>query len=45
MARPTDRKRSRRDAEDRFPIKVDVRVPPYGEPWPFVEMLTWCWLN
>jgi len=42
MARSTDRTRARRDAEDRFPFKVDVRVPTYGETWPFVEMLAWC---
>ena len=39
---PTDRNRARKDAEDRFPFKVDVRVPTYGETWPFVEMLQWC---
>ena len=42
MARATDRNRARRDAEDRFPFKVDVRVPTYGQTWPFVEMVTWC---
>ena len=45
MARPTDRNRSRKDAEARFPLKVDVRVPAYGEPWPYVEMLAWCQAN
>jgi len=40
--RATDRNRSRKDAESRFPIKIDVRVPAYGEPWPYVEMLAWC---
>jgi hypothetical protein len=42
MARSTDRTRSRRDAEDRYPIKVDVPVPTDGRPWPFGEMLAWC---
>jgi hypothetical protein len=42
MARPTDRNRSRKDAEAKFPIKIDMRVPAYGEPWPYVEMLAWC---
>jgi hypothetical protein len=42
MSRATDRSRARRDAELRFPFKVDVRVPTYGETWPFVEMVTWC---
>jgi hypothetical protein len=42
MSRATDRCRARKDAEDRFPFKVDVLVPTYGETWPFVEMLTWC---
>jgi hypothetical protein len=37
--RPTDRNRSRKDAEARFPIKIDVRVPGHDQPWPFVEML------
>jgi hypothetical protein len=33
-----------RSAKRRFPIKVNIRVPPYGEPWPYDEMLagpTW----
>jgi hypothetical protein len=42
MARPTDRATFKREAERTFPIKVDVRVPGYGEPWPFAEMLAWC---
>jgi hypothetical protein len=42
MVRPTDRNRFRKDAEAKFPIKIDVRVPAYGEPWPYVEMLAWC---
>jgi hypothetical protein len=45
MARPTDRTRFRKDAEARFPIKVDIAVPPSGEPWPFTEMLAWCQAN
>jgi hypothetical protein len=28
--RPTDRNRFRKDAEARFPIKVDMPVPPSG---------------
>jgi hypothetical protein len=43
--RATDRNRSRKDAEARFPIKIDVPVPAYGEPWPFAEMLEWCNAN
>ena len=39
VMRPTDRNRFRKDAEARFPIKVDICVPTYGEPWPFAEML------
>ena len=35
----TDRDRFRKDAEAGFPIKVEIRVPAYGEPWPFAEML------
>ena len=42
MARPTDRNRSRKDAEARYPIKIDLRVPPSSEPWPYTEMLQWC---
>jgi hypothetical protein len=42
MARPTDRTRFRDDAEAKFPIKIDIPVPAYGEPWPYVEMLAWC---
>jgi hypothetical protein len=30
--RPTDRNRSRKDAEARFPHRIDMRVPAYGEP-------------
>ena len=45
MARATDRNRFRKDAEARFPIKIDVRVPAGGEPWPFAEMLAWCRAN
>ena len=37
--RATDRNRFRKDAEARSPIKFDIRVPTYGEPWPFAEML------
>jgi hypothetical protein len=33
MARRTDRTRFRKDAEARFPIKVDVRVPPAWRGW------------
>jgi hypothetical protein len=42
MAHPTDRTRFRKDAEARFPIKVDVPVPTDGKAWPFAEMLAWC---
>ena len=45
MARPTDRTRFRKDAEAKFPIKVDMRVPAGGEPWPYAEMLAWCQAN
>jgi hypothetical protein len=45
MARSTDRTRFRKDAEARFPIKVDVPVPTDGKPWPFAEMLAWCRAN
>jgi hypothetical protein len=36
--RPTDRNRFRKDAESRFPIKIDIAVA-YGEPWPYADML------
>jgi hypothetical protein len=42
MTRPTDRTRFQRDAEYRFPIKIDIRVPPAGESWPYTQMLQWC---
>jgi hypothetical protein len=42
MSRATDRSRARKDAEERFSFKVDMRVLTYGETWPFVEMLAWC---
>jgi len=42
MAHPTDRTRFRKDAEARFPIKVDVPVPTDGKAWPYAEMLAWC---
>jgi hypothetical protein len=42
VTRPTDRTRFQRDAEDRFPIKIDIRVPPAGEPWQYTQMLRWC---
>ena len=45
MARATDRNRSRKDAEAKFPIKIDLRRPSIGEPWPFAEMLAWCHAN
>jgi hypothetical protein len=34
--RPTDRNRFRKDAEARFPIKVDI-ARAYGEPWPYAD--------
>jgi hypothetical protein len=43
--RSTDRDRFRKDAEAKFPIKVDVRVPPHGHPWPYADMLAWCRAN
>jgi hypothetical protein len=43
--RPTDRTRFRKDAEAKFPIKVDMRVPAGGEPWPYAEMLAGCQAN
>jgi hypothetical protein len=45
MARPTDRTRAHKDAEARFPIKIDQRRPGSGEPWPYAEMLAWCHPN
>jgi hypothetical protein len=42
ITRTVDRTRARKDAEALFPFKVDVRVPTYGETWPFVEMVAWC---
>ena len=45
MARPTDRTRFRDDAEAKFPIKIDIPVPAYGEPWPYADMLAWCRAN
>ena len=51
MARPTDRTRFRKDAEARFPIKVDIAVPPsskrnYGDGATStrfrVGLLNWC---
>jgi hypothetical protein len=44
VPRPTDRNRSRKDAEARFPIKVDIAVA-YGQPWPYADMLAWCFEN
>jgi len=38
--RPTDRNRFHKDAEARFPIKIDAVV--YGQRWPYAEMLAWC---
>ncbi len=43
--RRTDRTRFRKDAAARFPIKIDVRVPPHGQPWPYADMLAWCQTN
>ena len=43
--RPTDRTRFRKDAEAKFPIKIDIPVAPSGQPWPFAEMLAWCHAN
>jgi hypothetical protein len=45
MARATDRTRLHKDAEARFPIKIDQRRPGSGEPWPYAEMLAWCRAN
>ena len=42
--RVTDRNRFRKDAESRFPIKIDIAVA-YGEPSPYADMLTWCFEN
>ena len=42
--RRTDRNRFRKDAEARFPIKVDI-ARAYGESWPYAEMLAWCQEN
>jgi hypothetical protein len=39
--RVTDRNRFRKDAESRFPLKIDIAVA-YGEPWPYADMLAWC---
>jgi len=40
MAHATERNRFRKDTEAHFPIIIDIRVPAYGEPWPFAEMMT-----
>jgi hypothetical protein len=45
VARSTDRTSFHRTAETRFPIKIDVRVPGPGEPWPYAKMLAWCRAN
>ena len=42
--RPTDRDRFRKDAEARFPIKIDI-ARAYGQPWPYADMLAWCFEN
>jgi hypothetical protein len=42
--RVTDRNRFRKDAESRFPIKIDIAVA-YGQPWPYADMLAWCFEN
>jgi hypothetical protein len=36
---------SKKDAEAKFPIKIDMPVPAGGESWPFAEMLAWCHAN
>jgi hypothetical protein len=43
--RPTDRNRFRKDAEAKFPIKIDARVPASGAPRLFADMLAWCHAN
>jgi hypothetical protein len=43
--RPTDRNRFQRDAERRFPIKVDIPVPPGGLGRRLTDMLDWCHAN
>ena len=39
--RAIDRNAFKWHAERRFPHRFDMRVPDYGEPWPFAEMLEW----
>ena len=42
MSRATDRNRFQRDAERRFPIKVDIPVPPLGMGGRLNQMHDWC---
>ena len=39
--RPTDRTRLRKDAETKFPIKIDLPVPPGGLRRRLTDMLAW----
>jgi len=43
--RATDRNRSRKDAEARFPHRVDVLVPGGGLGRRLTDMLDWCRVN
>lgn len=43
--RRTERTRFREDAKAKFPIKIDIPVSPYGQPWPYADMLAWCQTN
>jgi len=43
--RPTDRNSFQKAAERKFPIKVDVPVPPGGLGRRLTDMLDWCHAN
>jgi hypothetical protein len=45
MRRPTDRNSFQREAERKFPIKVDIPVPPGGLGRRLTDMLDWCHAN
>jgi len=43
--RSTDRNSFQRDAERKFPIKIDIPVPPSGLGRRLTDMLDWCHAN
>jgi hypothetical protein len=45
MTRPTDRNSFQKAAERKFPIKVDIPVPPGGLGRRLTDMLDWCQAN